>query len=153
MNERTSIVSRRFEARDYQLYKKWFSDPELNLQLGPMDKEWLNHVLTDQSGAQYSFFSSGIFIAVAGVLFPDAEHDCYYLTDIAVKPDLRSRGIGAKVIKKLLMHAELREAHNWRASVSVGNLAGLRLLENTGWNRLLIQNDKDELIMFELNIG
>lgn len=133
--------------------KKWFSDPELNLRLGPMDEEWLNRVLSDRTGAQYSFFSSGKLVAVAGVLFPDAEHDCHYLTDIAVKPDFRWRGIGARVLSKLLMHSELRQAHKWRASVSVGNLAGLRLLESTGWQRLSIQNDRDKLIMFELNIG
>ena len=56
MNELIGIDCRKFNIDDFPIYQSWFRDPELNQQLGPMDETWLKHIISDKTGAQYSFF-------------------------------------------------------------------------------------------------
>ena len=38
---------RRFQEEDYPEYASWFTDPELNRRLGPIDQDWLEAVLCE----------------------------------------------------------------------------------------------------------
>ena len=149
MNEPIGIDCRKFKIDDFPIYQSWFRDPELNQQLGPMDETWLKHIISDKTGAQYSFFSSDTLIAVAGVVFPNTHSTYYYLTDIAVKPTRRSQGIGTQVLGQLLSRPDLKQTREWRAAVSPENIAGIRLLRGSGWRRVISGDQQGALIMFE----
>ncbi|UXY16889.1 GNAT family N-acetyltransferase [Chitiniphilus purpureus] len=59
-------------AQDFPELRRWFADPELDEQLGPLDEEWLRHVLADDSGAQFSFVRDAQLVGVAGVVWRGA---------------------------------------------------------------------------------
>jgi ribosomal protein S18 acetylase RimI-like enzyme len=150
MDIKGKIVTRRFQETDFPNYESWFVDPELNRQLGPTDREWLTCVLTDSEGAEYSFLINQELIAVAGVHYPTAEHNYYYITDIAVRPQLRGRGIGERIVRELQVQTELQLVKNWRAGVAINNIAAAKLLESLGWRKIFQANDSDDLTVYEI---
>ncbi|WP_281982756.1 hypothetical protein [Azonexus hydrophilus] len=54
--QQSTLTVRRFVEADFPVYQAWFADEQLHRQLGPVDEEWLTHVLTDVEGEQWSFF-------------------------------------------------------------------------------------------------
>jgi len=92
----------KFKPEDFEEYKSWYKDVNLAKELGPMDKEWLNAVLKEKDGQEYSAFNKENLVAVVGIKFPNTEHPYYFITDIAVKPSLKNQGIGSQVLQKLI---------------------------------------------------
>ena len=124
----------KFKATDFPEYRSWYDDPELNKHLGPpVDQEWLDYVIAETDGCQYSVFDDGELVAVVGIKFPDAVHPAYTVTDIAVKPQLRERGIGSQVIADLIELHKLKPGQLWAAFVSVNNPRARSFLEKRGW--------------------
>src|SRR5262249_55078432 len=113
-----AVQFRKFTRADFPEYKSWFMDPELNRQLGPMDDEWLEYVLNEQDGAQYTIFRDDEIVAVLGILLPDERRPDYYITDLAVKPSLRGQRIGSGTLQKLFELLPLKPGQKWRAFVS-----------------------------------
>lgn len=140
---------RRFQASDYPTYESWFDDVLLNEQLGPMDRDWLEYVLHDSSGAQYSVLRQGELVAVVGVCLPVDGHAYYFVTDLAVRPDLRGNGIGRGALGLLLAHPDLQDSTLWRAGVMPENPAAQAFFTHLGWARREAQTPFDELIEFE----
>lgn len=140
---------RPFQAEDIPPYESWFDDPLLYAHLGPMDRYWLEHVLKDADKAQYSILRGGLLIAVVGVCLPTPAHPYYFVTDLAVRPELRGSGIGRAVMRLVMSRAELQSSPLWRASVRPDNLGALAFLIKLGWTRLEMGNPFDELLEFE----
>lgn len=142
---------RRFQAEDFPPYESWFVDPVLNAQLGPMDREWLEHVLNDAGGVQYSILRGDQLVAVVGICLPNPTHPYYFVTDLAVRPALRGSGIGRAVMTLVMSQAELQSSPLWRASVRPDNPGALAFLIKLGWTRLEMGNPFDELLEFEFH--
>ncbi|PJI49304.1 MAG: GNAT family N-acetyltransferase [Pseudomonas sp.] len=140
---------RPFQAEDIPPYESWFDDPVLYAQLGPMDRYWLEQVLKDADKAQYSILRGGLLVAVVGVCLPTPAHPYYFVTDLAVRPELRGSGVGREVMTLVMSRAELQSNPLWRASVRPDNPAALAFLIKLGWTRLEMGNPFDELLEFE----
>lgn len=140
---------RPFQAEDYPPYESWFTDPVLNAQLGPMDRDWLEHVLNDTGSTQYSILRDDQLVAVVGVCLPDEAHPYYFVTDLAVRPELRGSGVGRSVMALVMSRPELQRSPLWRASVRPDNPGALAFLIKLGWTRLAMGNPFDELLEFE----
>ena len=115
-----------FKKEDYPEYYSWFHDSDLNKQLGPLKKEneeWLQYVLDEQAGLTeyrgrtYSVFLKKKLVSVIGIIFPDEENLAYVITSIAVKPQLRNKGIGRKVLKDIIQLHPLKGKQYWIAHV------------------------------------
>ena len=123
-----------FTAADFPEYRSWYEDPELNKHLGPpIDQEWLDYVMAWSDGCEYSVFDVGELVAVVGIWFPTAEHPTYTISDLAVKPQLRGRGIGSQVLADLMTLHKLSSGQSWAAYVHVSNPRAKSFLEKHGW--------------------
>jgi len=95
----------RFRREYYQEYAAWFSDPELNRQLGPLDEDWLSAVLSEQAaetGDTWVVFLSMEMVGVVSTVFDPENRFRAGITEIAVKPTRRRQGLAKAILKKLL---------------------------------------------------
>ena len=141
---------RKFQAKDFETYQSWFSDELLNRHLGPApDDEWLNHVLTDMEGIQYAFFEKDELVGVIGIVFPGKAHPNYYITDIAVRPILRKKGIGAKMLMLLQNLHPSQPQQVYIAFVDIKNKNAQLFFKKLGWHLVTELPDKDEMLTFK----
>lgn len=140
---------RPFLAEDFPPYESWFADPVLFAQLGPMDRDWLEQLLIAPDRVLYSILRGDLLVAVVGICLPNPEHPYYFVTDLAVRPELRGSGVGRAVMALVMSRAELQSSPLWRASVRPDNQGALAFLIKLGWTRLEMGNPFDELLEFE----
>ncbi len=124
----------RFAPEHFAEYQSWFDDPDLNRALGPqVDQEWLDCVMSETDGCQYAVCEAGEVVACVGIKFPDPEHPTYTITDIAVKPQRKGRGIGAQVLAELMRLHPCKSRQSWVAFVDEHNPKAKSFLEKCGW--------------------
>ncbi|GEB16877.1 hypothetical protein SAMN05421671_3251 [Pimelobacter simplex] len=81
----------RYDARplvraDWAWVQAWFTDATLDRELGPLDEEWLEHVLADQEGVELVVTDcGGAAVALVGVAW-DPDGATHGITDLAVDP-------------------------------------------------------------------
>lgn len=138
----------RFQQADFAEYRQWFSDPDLNKHLGPMDHAWLDYVLTDTTGMELSCFQGGELVAVVGICYPTAEHATYVITDLAVNPALRGTGIGRTVLEQLVRADELAATPVWLAYVMADNPGAKAFFERLGWTCIAVPSPTDDKYTF-----
>ena len=139
---------RPFVQSDFAEYRRWFEDEPLNEQLGPMDEDWLAHVMADQEGQQLSVLRGGELVAVGGVCNATAECPFWTITDIAVHPDLRQQGIGHCVVAGLLALPQFRQPVCWQAQVMPDNPAARRFFVGLGWHCVAEPKVEDEMYSY-----
>ena len=126
-----------FQRKDYEEFVRWFDDPELYGVFGRLNEEWLECVLKEDPPAQFSFFDDGQLVAVMGIAVPSQNHPYFVITDIAVDPQKKRNGIGAKVIRQL--RARYIDSgfsvNEWRAYVETDNEGGQKFFSSLGWTR------------------
>lgn len=146
----TSLRLSKFAEEDFPEYRSWYDDAELNLRLGPMDDEWLECVLNETDGRQYSVFEDEELVAVIGVTFPAADHPACFITDLAVKPSRRRHGIGSRVLAELMTLHRLEPGQTWNAVVDVKNAGARRFLEKNGWRCVTPTPDAHGMLALEI---
>ena len=164
MIDASHIQYHKFRKSDFSAYQSWFSDPELNQQLGPIDKDWLDYILNDATGEQYCFTHFNALIAVVGISNPTIGRQDYVVTDIAVRPDLRRQGLGRIILHllpsirqglgRIILHLlpsimKRGPAKLWRAYVNPDNSAAIQLFESSGWARMEKRMREVDMIIFE----
>ena len=143
------LTFERFQREDFPVYQTWFADPELNQYLGPMEPNdpWLEAVLSSQqNGAEFCVLKNGEMLAELGILFPTEEFPGFYITNLAVRPDLRSMGIGSMVLQKIVaLYAETSQ--RWHCFVDQNNPKAIAFLLKNSWSQ--VNEQADEHGMFE----
>ncbi|WP_020568368.1 GNAT family N-acetyltransferase [Neolewinella persica] len=125
---------RKFTAADYPDYSSWFNDPQLQRALGPIDEEWLNHILNDdEEGMELAVFLDSKLVAVVGITLPHDQYDYRVITGIGVKPALRNQGLGSKVLLQLLEEVQLEAGCFWVSYVEKFNFCGQAFFEKHEW--------------------
>lgn len=139
-----------FEKADFPEYLSWYKDPDLNKQLGPMEEndEWLS-TLDNEEGCTYSVFQHKKLVAVIGIVFPDTDYPHYCITNIAIKPTLRSKGIGKKVVEKIMQLHQPKKGQSWIAHVDEKNPRAKLFFENNGWKCTTLPAKNNGMFMFE----
>ena len=146
-----------FQKEDFSEYLSWFQDSDLNKQLGPMeeDDEWFTYTLNEQKGltefegCTYSVFQNKNLVSVLGIEYPDKESPTYGISSFAVKPSLRSRGIGKMVLKSLMKLHPLKKGQYWIANVNEKNPKAKLFFENNGWISTTKPPDNNGMYLFE----
>ncbi len=114
------ITYRKFEKIDFTEYKKWYQDAELNKYLWPMDSDWLEAVLSETDWCEYSFFRNWKLIGVVWIKFPKQDTS-YYITDFAINPQFKKKGLGSQVLRKVFDIHPLKPDEIWTTFVSEKN--------------------------------
>ncbi len=152
VNTRCSANHMKFEkfaSKHLGVYREWFQDPLLAQHLGPeVTDDWLEFVLTDESGRQFAVMDQSQLVAVVGVVFPTNEVPDYVISDIAVNPKLRSMGVGRRVVERLLREFELKEYEQWKAFVAQDNQGAFAFFQSLGWVLRSNTADSDDMFVF-----
>ena len=135
---------KRFQPRHFREYQQWFTeDTQLEQYLGPLDEEWLQHVLHEQDGYQYAWEQEGQLLAVAGILLPTTARPYYVLTDIGINPKLRRFGYGRKLLRTLTRVHPPANSIYWLTYVDRSNINAQRFFKNQDWSEVEKQSSVD----------
>ncbi len=137
-----------FNRDHFDIYKRWFNDAELNKRLGPIDEEWLNHVLQEEDGQQYAVFQDDDMLGVVGVKHPSKEDEHLYITDIAVRPDLKGQGIGGVILSDLSRVYPDISLEHWVAFVSAANTTAIAFFTKNNWMPKQEEVVEDDMLRF-----
>ncbi len=142
----------KFTKEDYSVFLSWFNDPCLNSALGPMKEGdgWLEAVLNQTDGEEYSAWIKNELVAVIGIYFPTKEDPFYVISQLAVKPELRRNGIGKKVIHQLMKKYRWQ---SWKAFVSKENTRAMSFFESIGWQRMVVGANEHRMHVFGYREG
>jgi len=135
-------------------YKTWFTDKELNEQLGPMDKEtwetWQQNHTTQEPSDELAFYLNNELVAVVDVTLPTQEDFKYYIPTFAVHPKKKRSGIGSAVFQQLL--ANYTQSQIWRCHIDHQNNPSMRFFERHGFKKITGVNEHG-MVTFELVVG
>lgn len=117
---------------DWPWIQRWFQDPELNLRLGPMDEDWLQHVLQERDGVELVAQSpDGTPFALVGLDW--LRPGLVVITDLAVDPGRRGRGLGRQALDAVLAWPGAPAPARWITFVDPTNPAAAAFFVRCGW--------------------
>lgn len=129
---------REFSRADWPWLQTWFEDEVLDEQLGPLDREWLDFVLSDSSGVELIVERDGEPVASVGCAWGGDEPD-HTITALAVHPRMRRTGVGAGALEAAIGWSGHPPQRGWRAYVDAGNAAALGFFRSVGWHELGVE--------------
>ncbi len=133
MSGGAALLVRRMVRNDWSWVQAWFEDPVLDRELGPLDEEWLEHVLTDDGGVQLVVEApSGEPFALVGCVW-DADGLEHGITDIAVDPMRRGQGLGRDAVDAVLRWHGHPATARWIAFVDPENTPAFGFFTALGW--------------------
>lgn len=143
----------RFQREYYLEYASWFSDPELNYQLGPMDEDWLSAVLDQEEdeGITWAIFLNLEMVGVVETWFDPQKRLPVGITGIAVKPAGRRQGLAKAILEKLLWNHYSRGIQSHCAYIKKNNEASRHLFEGLGF-KAVSEPDNNGFIEYRHNL-
>ncbi|RIH89478.1 GNAT family N-acetyltransferase [Calidithermus roseus] len=117
-----------------RLIEAWFEDPELARRLSPPDAAWwlLQH---GAPGVELWLAWQGQEAVGYVQGEPDERDPTTFHFAFAVRPGLRGRGYGKRILRAMLEHPSLARYRRFVASVEPDNHASLRCLGSQGFTR------------------
>lgn len=137
---------RLFSADDWSWVREWFQDGLLDRELGPMDTEWLDAVLTERNGVQMVVTIRAEPVALVGCLWGTDQHPSHYITDIAVAPRLRGQGLASQALQQVIAWPGHPPIAKWTAFVNPRNSSAQSLLRKNLWKQVGMS---DGMMQFE----
>lgn len=137
------LALRRLQREDWGWVQDWFTDERLNAELGPLDAEWLEYVLADRGGVELVASDPAALelpLALVGVVWATADHP-HTISDLAVSPALRGRGLGRRAITAVLAWEGHPPGDDWVAYVASDNPAADAFFRALGWVPGAIEED------------
>lgn len=129
------LTVRRFSRADWDWYREWFADRELDRRLGPIDEEWLTHVLEESDGVQLVVEQRGHPVAVVGCVW-GAPAMGHAITDLAVAPFHRRQGFGSVAVDMTTRWPGHPPTNFWCAYVELDNEPAFDFFTSRGWSYL-----------------
>lgn len=124
---------RQFTRDDWHWVQQWFEDETLNNELGPLDEEWLEYVLAEETGVQLVYCEAdGSPAALIGCAW-DSTGTEHGITDLAVNPSRRTRGVGRRAVDATLAWTGHPASERWVAFVDPENAPAFSFFSALGW--------------------
>lgn len=118
---------------DWAWVQAWFTDATLDRELGPLDEEWLEHVLADREGVELVVADgTGTALALVGVAW-DPDGRAHGITDLAVDPARRRTGIGGLALAAVTAWPGHPPSAGWIAFVDPDNAPAFAFFTGQGW--------------------
>ena len=114
------------------IYGSWFSDDELRHRIEPPTRRWFDYVRHTPGCFAWLVHEEDIPVALVQL---DTDSGGNGSVALVVRPDLRRRGYGTRVLRALLQRPEVLALGCVEAEVEVDNLAGIRCAEAAGFVR------------------
>lgn len=132
------VLARRVTRADWDWIQRWFTDETLERELGPLDTNWLEHVLAYSDGVELVVEAphpaTGEFspIALVGVVWGN-DGSGHAITDLAIDPQRRGYGLGRTAINAAMAWPEHPPTHAWVAFVDQDNAGAHAFFSAIGW--------------------
>jgi ribosomal protein S18 acetylase RimI-like enzyme len=126
-------------------YESWFSDSELRRRIERPTSNWFHYVRNEPGVYAWLIYAGGI---PAGVIQFDAAADQTGSFSIAVKPRLRSRGVGKRIVRAFLARPEVLQLRRLTAGVKHDNVPAQRCLRAAGFTQQNVNPDNDGFLAF-----
>ncbi|MTB49481.1 GNAT family N-acetyltransferase [Lewinella sp. W8] len=123
---------RKFAKEDFSWYASWFRDEEMATFLGEVDQEWLASVLSGEEGMELVVMQDGIVVGEVGIVYATADHPYHVISNVAVNPANRNKGIGLQLLREIVLLPELG-GKEIRAYLSKNNGSAIRVFRRAGW--------------------
>lgn len=145
---------RPFVREDFETYRLWFVDPVLDRELGPMDHDWLEYVLSESPPKEFCFFENDKLVAVIGTESPEPETASWYITAIAVDPARKRQGIGRRAVETLIENHSTQTSapQEWIAFVSKTNIGARSFFRELNWFES-VEAEPDDMFKFSLEMN
>lgn len=140
---------RKLLPADWEWIQQWFLDDVLNGELGPVDEQWLAHVLSEEGGVQLVALHEGVPVGLAGCVWGDGKGEPHVITDIATAPALRRTGLGKLLVGHVIRWNGHPPSQNWAVYVAEDNPAAYHFFTQLGWHYCGLE---DEMHSFSLKI-
>ncbi|MGO2139189.1 MAG: GNAT family N-acetyltransferase [Leucobacter sp.] len=161
-------VARRMVRSDWEWVQRWFEDETLDKELGPLDNEWLEHVLSETDGvelvieAAHPATGQRAPIALVGVVWGVPETDAavdgadapdapagatetgHAITDLAIDPERRGFGLGRIAIDATMAWGDHPATDSWIAFVDQENEGARLFFEAIGWEYEGLDGEGDD---------
>lgn len=143
------MVARRIARADWEWIQRWFTDETIDRELGPLDEEWLEHVLAETDGVQLviedAHPATGVPapIAIVGVVWGDADNG-HGITDLAIDPARRGFGLGRTAIEATMSWPENPPTTSWIAFVDRENTAAHAFFTALHWTNEGLEGEGEE---------
>lgn len=118
----------------------------MHRELGPMDTDWLNAVLSETNGVQLVAVVGSVPVALIGCVWGADQNGSHYVTDIAVAPDRRGQGLGSRALQLVITWPGHRPTSKWTAFVNPRNTLARAMLRRGLWKETGMS---DEMMQFE----
>ncbi len=141
----------RFDRSHFEQYLSWYKDPELNRWLGPMDEEWLDAVMNEEDGIQYAIFDNDEFVAVLGITYGSEQQPFTVITDIAINPAQRRKGIGSRILAELNRQMPDIKLDNWVVYIDPKNHKALTFFKKHNWIETHDLSESNDMIRLKAN--
>lgn len=119
---------------DWPWIQRWFEDERLNAELGPLDEDWLEHVLHAEDGVQLVGLEGAAPVALIGCAWAPKADRLHAITDIAVSPTLRETGVGRRALAAAVAWEGHPPAQGWMAFVVRENAAAFAFFTALAWS-------------------
>ncbi len=128
------LTYRLFTEDLYDEHAAWFADEELNRELGPMDREWLESVLANKPsiGATYAVSDGTELVAVVSMFYEGGGNA--HIGAIATKPQRKREGIGAEVLHWTMKHLHGKGVEIVTTMIHEANAPSYRLFAREGFS-------------------
>lgn len=132
------VLARRVERADWEWIQRWFTDETLDRELGPLDTDWLEHVLATADGvelvveAPHPATGELTPIALVGVVW-GSDDSGHGITDLAIDPQRRGYGLGRTAINAAMAWPEHPPTQAWVAFVDQDNTGARAFFSAIGW--------------------
>ncbi|MDR6868287.1 GNAT superfamily N-acetyltransferase [Microbacterium resistens] len=133
------LLVRPIVRADWPWIQEWFADPALDRELGPLDQEWLDHVLDHPEGVELVVKDAHGPVGLVGVVWGTGPLP-HVITDLAVSPALRGRGLGRLIVQAVRRWDGHPDHREWQAFVDTGNDAAQLFFTRIGWTHLGVED-------------
>jgi RimJ/RimL family protein N-acetyltransferase len=130
------------------LLQSWFEDDEFEQHYYRPTDTWLEYVCNKPGVHAWIIYEDGVPV---GHLQLDTEADGTGYVGLVVKPELRSRGYGKRILRALLDRPEVRWLKRIVGTAEADNVASHRCLQATGFLQQGSEPDEEGFLTFVYN--
>lgn len=144
---------KQFQPSNFPEYAAWFTDPELDRWLGPLDAEWLDAVLSERASDRttYLVLDAETPVAVLETALHPENTALAAITGLAVKPDRRGQGVGTAVLHEVLATHRRAGRLEHLAYIYQDHWAAQRCFERAGFVRVTPTPNEGGYLEFRRN--
>ncbi len=139
-----------FTEQDFADYQKWFSDPQMQAELGPVDDNYEVFV-GDQDESKcinWAIREKDKLVCLLQVVRDGSTTEAGL--NISVSPDRRRDGIAEAVMRSAISHTKLAQVRRFVGLVSEKNPASRKLLEKVGFVKTFPKPDANGYFWYAL---